>query len=181
MNLISIFQPMLRIAGALFASWFISFAITGSANAGDVLQCKGPNQHSVVACCQRETASKRPLWMTENNLSCQQAVACGGGLRNKERCRVIVVDKQNSTRMNQSGGKRGNISDIRLKTNIHLVGTTVLNLPLYKFEYRGKSGTYIGVMAQDVLKVDPSAVSIGRDGFYRVDYQKLGIEMLQVQ
>lgn len=56
-----------------------------------------------------------------------------------------------------------------------------MNLPLYSFEYRGKHGTYIGVMAQDVLKVEPSAVSVGDDGFYRVDYQKLGIDMLQVQ
>ena len=42
-------------------------------------------------------------------------------------------------------------------------------------------GTYIGVMAQDVLKVEPSAVSVGTDGFYRVDYHKLGIDMLQVR
>ncbi len=182
MNPASIIHSILRIAGAVFALGILMFATIPSASAGNPLQCKGSKQSSVVACCERETTSKRPLWMTESNVSCKQAVACGGGLRNKERCRVIILDKQNSTHDNPSGGKRGgNISDIRLKTNIHRVGTTVMNLPLYSFEYRGMHGTYIGVMAQDVLKVEPSAVFVGDDGFYRVDYQKLGIDMLQVQ
>jgi hypothetical protein len=180
MKLTSFFQPALRIAAAVFAVWLISFVSAGSASAGDLLQCKGPNQHSVVACCERETASKKPIWMIQSNLSCKQAVACGGGLKNKERCGITIVDKRNPTHDNQSGKGR-NVSDIRLKTNINRVGTTVMNLPLYSFAYRDKLGTYIGVMAQDVLKVVPSAVSVGSDGFYRVDYQKLGIEMLQVQ
>ena len=32
-------------------------------------------------------------------------------------------------------------------------------------------------MAQDVLEVMPEAVSVGSEGFYRVDYGMLGIEM----
>jgi hypothetical protein len=32
-------------------------------------------------------------------------------------------------------------------------------------------------MAQDVLNVMPEAVSVGADGFYRVNYRKLGIAM----
>jgi hypothetical protein len=32
-------------------------------------------------------------------------------------------------------------------------------------------------MAQDVLKVVPIAVSVGEDGYYRVNYNMLGIEM----
>lgn len=100
-------------------------------------------------------------------------------MTNRERCRVEVLVIQNDKGDTKSKGR--SVSDLRLKTNIHRVGTTVLNLPLYSFEYRYKSGTYIGVMAQDVLKVEPSAVSVGSDGFYRVDYKRLGIEMLQVQ
>jgi hypothetical protein len=180
MKLTSFFPPALRIAGAVFAVWLLSFVSAGSASAGDLLQCKGPNQHSVVACCERETASKKPLWMTGSDLSCKQAVTCGGSIKNRERCRVVIADTQNPSHgTRQSRGQT--TSDIRLKTNIHRVGTTVMNLPLYSFAYRGKHGTYIGVMAQDVLKVEPSAVSVGNDGFYRVDYQKLGIEMLKVQ
>jgi Chaperone of endosialidase len=68
-------------------------------------------------------------------------------------------------------------SDIRLKTDIRQVGTTAHNLPLYTFRYIGKDGQYEGVMAQDVLKVMPLAVSVGQDGYYRVDYDMLGIAM----
>ena len=68
-------------------------------------------------------------------------------------------------------------SDIRLKTDIRQVGTTAHNLPLYTFRYIGKDGQYEGVMAQDVLKVMPIAVSVGEDGYYRVNYDLLGIEM----
>jgi hypothetical protein len=36
---------------------------------------------------------------------------------------------------------------------------------------------YEGVMAQDVLKVMPEAVSIGPDGYYRVNYKMLGVPL----
>ena len=68
-------------------------------------------------------------------------------------------------------------SDIRLKTDIRQVGTTAHNLPLYAFSYIGENDQYEGVMAQDVLKIMPKAVSVGEDGYYRVSYQMLGIEM----
>jgi hypothetical protein len=68
-------------------------------------------------------------------------------------------------------------SDVRLKTDILRVGTTAHNLPLYKFRYIGKDDYYEGVMAQDVLKVMPSAVSTGENGYYRVDYAMFGIEL----
>jgi hypothetical protein len=84
-----------------------------------------------------------------------------------------------NSKEHESSGKR--ISDIRLKTDIHRIGTTVLGLPLYTFQYRNQAGVYVGVMAQDVLKVEPSAVSIGTDGYYRVDYGKLGIAMERIQ
>jgi hypothetical protein len=53
------------------------------------------------------------------------------------------------------------ISDSRLKTDIRQVGTTAHDLPLYTFRYIGDDGHYEGVMAQDVLKVMPEAVSVG--------------------
>jgi hypothetical protein len=52
-------------------------------------------------------------------------------------------------------------SDSRLKTDIRQVGTTAHDLPLYTFRYIGDDGHYEGVMAQDVLKVMPEAVSVG--------------------
>jgi hypothetical protein len=68
-------------------------------------------------------------------------------------------------------------SDIRLKEHIEPIGRTRHDLPLYKFHYKGGSQAYAGVMAQDVLEVMPEAVSVGPDGFYRVNYRMLGITM----
>ena len=70
------------------------------------------------------------------------------------------------------GGRR---SDIRLKEDI--VPLTRLNngLELYRFRYIGSDHTfYVGVMAQDVQQIDPSAVSSGPDGYLRVNYDRIG-------
>lgn len=71
-------------------------------------------------------------------------------------------------------------SDVRLKTDVTQVGTTVLGLPLYQFRYLTGEERFEGVMAQDVLKVRPDAVVTGEDGFYRVRYDRLGITMRRV-
>jgi hypothetical protein len=71
-------------------------------------------------------------------------------------------------------------SDVRLKTDIEQVGTTVYGLPLFHFRYKTGEERFEGVMAQDVLKIMPDAVSLGSNGFYRVDYARLGIAMTKV-
>src|SRR5262249_36540507 len=68
-------------------------------------------------------------------------------------------------------------SDIRIKTDIEQVGTTVYGLPLYHFRYKTGSERFEGVIAQDVLAVMPDAVVVGEDGYYRVKYAQLGIRM----
>ena len=68
-------------------------------------------------------------------------------------------------------------SDVRLKTDIEQVGTTVYGLPLYHFRYKTGAERFEGVMAQDVLEVMPDAVVVGEDGYYRVKYAQLGISM----
>jgi hypothetical protein len=74
-------------------------------------------------------------------------------------------------------GDDGASSDLRLKDDIVQIGTTVFGLPFYRFRYKGQSELYSGVMAQDVLSVAPHAVSVGDDGYYRVNYGSLGITM----
>jgi hypothetical protein len=71
-------------------------------------------------------------------------------------------------------------SDIRVKEGIEQIGRTKHALPLYRFRYKGSEEEYSGVMAQDVLNVMPEAVSIGADGFYRVNYRMLGIELIRL-
>jgi hypothetical protein len=64
------------------------------------------------------------------------------------------------------------ISDRRLKTDIHQIGEASNGLPLYVFRYINDPSTqHVGVMAQDVLSVNPDAVS-EENGHYVVDYAK---------
>ena len=78
------------------------------------------------------------------------------------------------------GDEENTTSDVRLKTDVERVGTTAHDLPLYRFRYRGGDRFFEGVMAQDVLEVMPEAVTTGSDGYYRVQYARLGIKMRTV-
>ena len=81
------------------------------------------------------------------------------------------------------GGIGGAImSDRRLKDNIAQVGTDErTGLNLYEFEYTGQPDKrYVGVMADEVENVLPDAVITGPDGYKRVDYDMLGISMMEV-
>ncbi len=69
-------------------------------------------------------------------------------------------------------------SDRRLKEDIIKIGMTHQGLPMYSFRYIGKDKVHIGVMAQDVLQVYPEAVLVGENGYYMVDYGKLGLAHL---
>jgi Chaperone of endosialidase len=77
------------------------------------------------------------------------------------------------------GGGFGHRSDIRLKEEIVPLGRLGNGIGLYRFRYRGNDRTaYVGVMAQEVQTIVPNAVSRGRDGYLRVDYDKLGLEFV---
>ena len=78
--------------------------------------------------------------------------------------------------------KRIQGSDRRLKQRIERVGTHPLGIGLYLFDYRASfrdaygHGRRLGVMADEVLGVRPSAVSRDAAGYFNVDYAALGIE-----
>lgn len=67
-------------------------------------------------------------------------------------------------------------SDSRLKENIKHVGTKN-NHDLFEFNYIGNKQKYKGVMAQNILQTCPEAVVTHPNGFYMVDYNKLGLTM----
>lgn len=74
-------------------------------------------------------------------------------------------------------------SDRRLKTNVEFVGQDVgSGLNLYQFSYLSDPDRrrYQGVMADEVAKVMPSAVRRHADGYDRVNYQAIGLEMMEV-
>jgi hypothetical protein len=74
-------------------------------------------------------------------------------------------------------------SDIRLKTNIKPTGIdSRTNLPTYEFAYKAAPTLrYRGVMAQDVEKLYPQAVSEDASGYKRVRYDMLGMSMERVR
>jgi hypothetical protein len=57
-----------------------------------------------------------------------------------------------------------------------LLGHLDNGLGFYCFVYNGGHTAYVGVMAQEVLTVTPSAVNRGPDGYLRVFYDKLGVK-----
>lgn len=75
----------------------------------------------------------------------------------------------------------GMMSDPHAKVNIVEVGRHPLGFGLYLFDYRPEfaagreTGRQFGVMADEVERVVPGAVSVGKDGYRRVDYDLLGI------
>jgi hypothetical protein len=70
------------------------------------------------------------------------------------------------------GGRR---SDTALKHDIVLLGHLANGIGYYRFSYIGSDRAYVGVMAQEVQTVMPSAVFRGQDGYLRVQYRKLGV------
>lgn len=84
--------------------------------------------------------------------------------------RQLQQDARNG--MYQAIGQVGGamlMSDVRLKTDISRVGTLDNGLPVYRYRYKAGGPMQIGVMAQDVLGVNPGAVGeVG--GFLAVDY-----------
>jgi len=73
------------------------------------------------------------------------------------------------------------LSDARLKRDITRIGQLDDDLSLYSFRYLWSDTVYVGVMAQEVALVMPSAVVKGDDGYLRVDYGKLGLPMRTVE
>jgi hypothetical protein len=71
-------------------------------------------------------------------------------------------------------------SDLRLKKDVEVVGSdTTLKgnrLPVYRFRYLKEPRwvkSHEGIMAQDVLKVEPEAVMTDEEGYYLVNYKAL--------
>ena len=48
------------------------------------------------------------------------------------------------------------------------------------FDPDGSGATYVGTMAQDLLETYPAAVITDKDGFYRVDYDQIDVDMMRL-
>jgi hypothetical protein len=81
--------------------------------------------------------------------------------------------------MQMGGSMMGMMSDERLKENIVQVGVENGH-NIYEFSYKNRPGRFVGVMAQEVLKTRPDAIT-EYNGFLAVRYDLLGIEFREVK
>tara|TARA_R100001082_G_scaffold62640_2_gene35130 strand:- start:54 stop:689 length:636 start_codon:yes stop_codon:yes gene_type:complete len=72
------------------------------------------------------------------------------------------------------------LSDIRAKEKIEKTGISPSGIPIYEFNYIGSEARYSGTMAQDLLKMGVDAVSMHEDGYYRVNYNNIDVDMRQI-
>ena len=77
----------------------------------------------------------------------------------------------------------GQQSDIRLKHHIKQISVLSNGLKIYSFKYKSRHGSFVGVMAQDLLANTKwsKAVIQGKDGYYMVNYGMLGIKMTTLE
>jgi len=73
------------------------------------------------------------------------------------------------------------LSDARLKTDILRIGVLPNGVNLYRFRYLWSDVVHVGVLAHEVRVEMPGAVWPGRDGYWRVDYAKIGTELLTLR
>ena len=71
----------------------------------------------------------------------------------------------------------GELSDARLKSDIKQIGIHQLGFGLYEYMLFDKKEQ--GVLAQEVMLFNPDAVSLGKDGYYRVNYNMLYIRRIK--
>lgn len=65
-------------------------------------------------------------------------------------------------------------SDERVKRDIVPLGMEN-GYKVYRFKYLWSDAEYVGVIAQEVQRISPQAVTADNDGLLHVDYQKIGV------
>lgn len=77
-----------------------------------------------------------------------------------------------STILGLAGAAGSILSDERAKENIAEVGKTKDGQKVYSYNYRGDDTTHMGLLAQEVAKGHPEAVTHRPDGLLQVNYSK---------
>jgi Chaperone of endosialidase len=89
----------------------------------------------------------------------------------------LTVDAAAVVQTNTTHSGHGVTSDRRLKTDLVRIGTHDLGFGIYRFRYVWGEAEHVGVLAQEVDEVLPSAVVRRADGFLAVDYSAIGMTM----
>jgi len=160
---------------------FIGVPQTGQVAGPDLLSAYQAQQNANIANQNRQAAQQSNL--TSGLFSLGGSLLGNiGGVANTVGNVLGGVGKAASNVVSGIGNAVGKLfSDPRLKENIKPVGVMNNGLTLYSFEYKdevkshpmGGHGVHVGVMADEVEKVFPYAVSTLDDGYKVVDYSLL--------
>ncbi len=88
----------------------------------------------------------------------------------------LTVDRA-AAQSNTTSSRPLTPSDRRLKKDVVRVAEHPAGFGIYRFRYLWDDTKHRGVIAQEVLEVMPEAVVRGDDGFLRVDYAAIGMQM----
>ena len=123
----------------------------------------GPTDKPLIA---RHRQEDPPSWNVDNlfailnNHSTTTSQSCVHGLNGSGNCETPIP------------------SDRRLKRDFVLLARLANGLGIYRYRYLWSDTLYVGVIAQEVMAVNPLAVVLAADGFLRVNYARLGLRML---
>jgi len=120
--------------------------------------------------CDEPMEDSRALWEPPTFRRLATKYAEGGG--------ILQDEGQNCGTQGQPQHSCKNLSDVRLKDDIVPLDRLENGIRLYRYRYKWSEQRFVGVMAQEVLDIVPDAVSLGADGYLRVDYEHLGITLM---
>ena len=137
-------------------------------------QMAAPNYQNMLAAWQAAGGGQNPGWVGASGQIVGGVLGAyfGGG-------------PQGAQLGSAAGGMAANtsysyLSDRRLKQNILPAGFSRKGYPIYHFQYKDCPGWFEGTIAQSILPLRPSAVTMGKDGYWRVDYSQLDIELKEI-
>ncbi len=127
------------------------------------------------------TQVSTPQFGASTNQPTLPTVDYAGLVQSNYQNQVAATNAANAQRSNVLGGLFGlgsaflgnpALSDERAKKNIKPAGR-LMGHNIYTYEYKGTDVPQVGVMAQEVERKRPDAVTTGSDGLKRVNYGKL--------
>tara|TARA_R110002020_G_scaffold60894_2_gene164429 strand:+ start:7548 stop:8447 length:900 start_codon:yes stop_codon:yes gene_type:complete len=69
------------------------------------------------------------------------------------------------------------LSDRRLKKDIKKISVSPSGIPIYEFSYLGDEKVYSGTMAQDLLALGKEDSVVEENGYYKVNYNNIDVDM----
>jgi len=131
----------------------------------------------------QELKGKGDMWSAEQEMNKQQTLMQSSleqaGMYGQQK--QAADDKMWGGITSAISGVGKALSDKRLKENIIKIKYSNSGIPIYHFNYKGNNKTWSGTMAQDLLKLGREDAVIKENGYYKVDYNLIDINMKQIK